>query len=102
MRRQRGLTGRFGSRDGEIEPGLADGASGELGPRLDTRSLEDPTEMRLDRLARPAECVTDFVGREPIGDQPDDVGLARRQYRRRRVEPTLEDELAGGGRPNPG
>ncbi len=48
--------------------------------------------MRLDRLAGHAQCVADFLVREPIGDQANDVGLTWREHRWRRVDPPLEDE----------
>ena len=48
--------------------------------------------MRLDRLARHAKRMADFLVRQPTGHQTDHLCLARRQFGRLRLIATLDDQ----------
>src|SRR3990172_9346372 len=66
---------------GRIEPALAQSPGRKLGPRGDPKPLVQATEVRLDRLGTDAKGTGDFIVGATIGDEPDDIELARRELR---------------------
>src|SRR5688572_25495976 len=82
--------------DRQLQPALAQGARRELRPGRDLEALEDPPQVRLDRLGRDAQAGRDLVIRAALDDQPDDVELAGAE-RHWLARSNAERQAAGGG-----
>src|SRR4051794_37946744 len=73
--------------------GVLDGPAGELGAPAQPGLLTDARQVVLHRARRDVQLLADLVVRQPVGDQTQDLKLARRQQRTHRR--TLTTGAAG-------
>jgi hypothetical protein len=75
---------------------VLDRPAGELGAAAQAGLLADAREVVLDRARRDVELLADLVVGEPVGDEAQDLELARRQQRadRRALAARAARELA--------
>src|SRR3954453_18358598 len=64
--------------------GVLDGPAGELGAAAQARLLADARQVVLHRARRDVQLLADLVVRQPVGDEAQDLELARRQQRAHR------------------